>query len=94
MLKARKTWAKIYIGDSIEYDVKLSQVKVTIVKRKKIRVKGFTVNHSQKNHWHGQQVCGAIKRILDTKFWKPILNPSQKAPLILIFKRETSYTHY
>ena len=44
MLKSGKTRAEIYTGDTIEYDVKSSQAKVTIVKRTKIRVKGLTVN--------------------------------------------------
>ena len=35
-----------------------------------------------------------MKRILDAKYTKPILRPSQKSPLILILKKETSYTHY
>ena len=34
-----------------------------------------------------------MKRILDAKYKNPILKPSQKAPLILILKKEMSYTH-
>ena len=63
MLKAGNTRAEIYIGDNIEYDVKSSQVKVTIVKRTKIRVKGLTVNCSQKNRWHGQRVRDTMKNL-------------------------------
>ena len=62
MLKAGKTRAEIYIGNTIEYDVKLSQVKVTVVKRTKIRAKGLTVYRSQKNRWRGQRLCDAIKQ--------------------------------
>ena len=62
MLKSGKTRSKIYIGYNIEYDVNSSQVKVTIVKHTNIRVKGLTVNRSQKNRWHGQRVCDAIKQ--------------------------------
>ena len=40
MLKAGKTQEEIYIGDTIEYDVKSSQVKLNVVKCTKIRVKG------------------------------------------------------
>ena len=39
MLKAGKTRAENYIGNNLEYDVKSTQVKVTIVKPTKIRVK-------------------------------------------------------
>ena len=46
MLKAGKTRQEIYIGNTIEYDVKSYQVKVTIVKHTKMRVKGLTVNLS------------------------------------------------
>ena len=48
MLKAGKTRAEIYIGDTtgIEFDTKSSKVKVTIVKRTKIRLKGLTINRS------------------------------------------------
>ena len=60
MLKVGKTRAGIYIGDNIEYDVKSSQVKVTIVESTKIRVKFLTVNCSQKICLRGQQVCDAI----------------------------------
>ena len=35
-----------------------------------------------------------MKRILNAKYKKRILKPSQKAPLILILKKETSYTKY
>ena len=62
MLKAGKTREEIYIGNTIEYDVKSSEVKVTIVKRTKIRVKVLTVNLLQKNRWHNQQVCYAMKQ--------------------------------
>ena len=46
MLKAGNTQAEMSMGDTIEYDVKSSQVKVIIVKRTKIQVKGLTVNRS------------------------------------------------
>ena len=48
MLKAGKTQAEIYIGNAIEFDTELPQVRVTVVKRTKIRLKELTVNHSQK----------------------------------------------
>ena len=50
----------MYIGNNIEYGVKSSQVKVNIVKRTNIQAKVLTVDHSQKNCWHGQLVCEAI----------------------------------
>ena len=53
---------EIYIGNTIEYDMKSSQVKVTILKRTKIQVKGLLFNHSHQNRWHGQQVCDTIKQ--------------------------------
>ena len=62
MLKSGKTRSKIYIGYNIEYDVNSSQVKVTIVKRTKIRVKVLPVNLLQKNRWHDQKVCYAMKQ--------------------------------
>ena len=36
MLKSGKKKAEIYIGNTTEYDVKSSQVRVTIAKRKNI----------------------------------------------------------
>ena len=57
MLKLGKTRAEICIGDTIDYDVKPYQVKVTIVKYTNKQVKGLTVNCSQKNCWHDQRVC-------------------------------------
>ena len=35
-----------------------------------------------------------MKHIIYAKYKNPILKPSQKAPLILILMRETSFTHY
>ena len=35
-----------------------------------------------------------MKRILGAKYSKMVLKPSQKPPLILILKKEISYTHY
>ena len=39
MLKAGKIQAEIYIGNAIEFDTELPQVRVTVVKRTKIRLK-------------------------------------------------------
>ena len=44
MLKSVKNQAEIYMGNTIEYDVKSSQVKVTRIKRTNIRAKVLTVN--------------------------------------------------
>ena len=44
MLKVVNTTVEIYICNTIEYDVKSSQVKLTILKRTKIRAKVLTVN--------------------------------------------------
>ena len=62
MLKAGKTRVEIYMGNTIDFVTKSSQVKVTIVKHTQIRLKLLTVKRSQKNRWHGQQVCDAIKQ--------------------------------
>ena len=62
MLKAGKTRVEIYMGNTIDFDTKSSQVKVTMVKLKNIRVKCLTMNRSQKNRWHGKRVCDAIKQ--------------------------------
>ena len=43
MIKEGKNQSEIYIGDTIEYDVKSYQVKVTIVKLTNIQVKVITV---------------------------------------------------
>ena len=48
MIKAGKTRAQIYIGDTIDYYAKSSQVKVTIVKCTNIQVKGLTFKRSHK----------------------------------------------
>ena len=72
MLKAGKTRAENYIGNTIEYDMISYQVKVTIVKRTNIQVKVLTVNRSKKNCYHGQRVCDAMKKtyILEIKINK------------------------
>ena len=62
MLKSVKNQAEIYMGNTIEYDVKSSQVKVTRIKRTNIRAKVSTVNRLQKNSWHGERVCDAMKK--------------------------------
>ena len=56
-----------------------------------IQLKVLRVNRLQKNRWHGQQVCDAMKQTFKNE---PILKPSQESPLVLILKKETSYTHY
>ena len=43
-----KTRAEIYIGNTIDYDVKSYQVKTTIVKFKRVQIKGLKFNHYQK----------------------------------------------
>ena len=62
MQKAENTQAEIYIGNTIEFDTKSSQVRVTIEKRTKIRLKELKFNRSQKNRWHCHRVCDAIKQ--------------------------------
>ena len=57
-----KTKAEVYIGNTIAFDTKSSQVKVTIVKRTKIILKQLSVNRSQKHCWRYQQVCDAIEQ--------------------------------
>ena len=49
MLKVWKTLAEIYMGSTIYYDVKSYQVKMTIVKFKKVQLKGLKFNLSQKS---------------------------------------------
>ena len=61
MLKAGKTRAEIYRGNTIEYDVKSSQVKATMVKCTKIQAKGLTAKISHKKRWHCKRVCDAMK---------------------------------
>ena len=48
ILKVSNKQAEIYIGNNIEYDVKSSQFKVTIVNRKKIRVKDLQLTVHRK----------------------------------------------
>ena len=48
MIKVSNTQAEIYIGNTIEYDVKSYQVKTTIVKCTNVRLKGLKFNRSQK----------------------------------------------
>ena len=57
MLKAEKDQEAIYMGNTMYFDTKSSQFKLTIVKRKKILLKELMVNRLQKNRWRGQQVC-------------------------------------
>ena len=63
MLKAWKTQEEICIGNAIEYDAKLYQVKMTIVKRTNVQLKGLQFNCSQKWCWYGQWVGDAIKKL-------------------------------
>ena len=60
MLKVGKTQAEMYIVNTIEYDVKSYQVKVNIVKRTKIRLKGLMLTANINSIWHGQRVCDAM----------------------------------
>ena len=60
MFKVSNTQSEIYIGNTIEFDKKSSQVEVNILKRTKKRLKELTVNRLQKNRWHGQRVCDAM----------------------------------
>ena len=48
MLKAGKNQTDIYIDRIIEYDVKSSQVKITIVRRTKMQIKEKMVDRSRK----------------------------------------------
>ena len=48
MLEVWKTRAEIYIGNTIDYDVKPHQVKTTIVKFRKAHIKILNLNCSQK----------------------------------------------
>ena len=48
MLKAWKTRAEIYLGNTVDYDVKSYQLKMTIVKRANVKLKGLRFNRSQK----------------------------------------------
>ena len=47
-IQGRKTRAEIDIGNTIEYDVKSYQVKMTIIRCKNVRQKGLKLNPSQK----------------------------------------------
>ena len=48
MLKVWNARAEIYIGNIIEYDVKLYQVKTNVVKFTKVWLKGLKFKRSQK----------------------------------------------
>ena len=48
ILKSQKIRAEIDINNTIEYDLKSYQVKVTVVKFTKVRLKGLKLNHPQK----------------------------------------------
>ena len=48
MLKVWNTRAEIYMGNTIEYDVESCQVKTSILKNTKLRIKGLKFNHSHK----------------------------------------------
>ena len=48
MIKLGKTPPEIYIDSTIEFDTILSLVRVTILKRIKIRIKELMINLSQK----------------------------------------------
>ena len=63
MLKAGKTQSEIFIGNTIEYDVKSPQVKVTIIKRTNIQEKILTFNRSQKTVVIANKVCDTTKEL-------------------------------
>ena len=68
MLKIWKIWAEIYMGNTIEYDVKSCQIKTDIVKFTKVCIKVLNFNRSQKEMlvW---PACGWNKKINSNKKW-------------------------
>ena len=57
-----KAQSGIKIYNTIEYDVKLHQVKTAIVKYTKVPIKGLKFNRERKRCWHEQLVCDAINQ--------------------------------
>ena len=55
-LKVWKTQTNIYMANTIEYEVKSYQVKITTVKCTKLRIKGLEFNRSKKE----MLVCSSI----------------------------------
>ena len=63
MLKAWNTQEEIYIDNTIEYDAKTYQVKMTILKCKRVQLKGSRLTDHRNKRWHGQRVCDATKKL-------------------------------
>ena len=57
-----KSWAEMYIADTIEYDLKSYQVKTTILKIQGYALKDWTLTAHIKRCWYDQQVCDEIKQ--------------------------------
>ena len=63
MLKEWNNQEEIDIGNNTEHDVKSYQVKKTIVKCAKVRIKWLKFERPQKKIcWYEQRVCDAIKQ--------------------------------
>ena len=62
MLKVWNTWSDIYMGNTIEYDTKSYQVRMTIVQCTSVQIKKLRLNVQRTKCWHGQQVCDAMKQ--------------------------------
>ena len=67
ILKVSKTRATIYIGNTIEYDMKSYQFKRTIVKYTKVLLKGLKFDHSQKEMLVSPTIIWCNKTNLNTK---------------------------
>ena len=60
MVKARKTRAEIYTGNTIEYYLKSPQIKVAILKRTNMRLELLRLTDHRNIHWPGQQACDVM----------------------------------
>ena len=61
ILTGWNTQVEIDVGNTIEYDVKLYQDKMTILKCTKVQIKGLNIFTSYRNIcWYSQHVCDAI----------------------------------
>ena len=67
MLKMWNTRAEIYIGNNVDYYVKSYQVKTTIVKFTKARIKWLEFNRSQKEALESPTSVWCNKKNLNMK---------------------------
>ena len=72
------------VGNTIEHDVKSSQVKVTILKRTNILLKGLRLTAHINSRCYGQRVCGKTMKTLISSDHVSSFNLNRQFPSMAI----------